>query len=90
MEEGVEDQEGVYLKSFFFSLIERVEGDITRIATLKKKLEDGSFHYAENGSQNDEYALSGTLETIDLLDSAVQILYINIRREDVSENDARI
>ena len=84
MEEVVEDQEGVYLKNFFFSLIERVEGDITRIATLKKKLGDGSFHYPENGSQNDECALSGTLETIDLLDSAVQILCINIRREDVS------
>ena len=62
----------------------------TRIATLKKKLEGGSFHYAENGSQNDECALSGTLETIDLLDSAVQILCINIRWEDVSENDAII
>ena len=61
-----------------------------RIATLEKKLEDGSFHYAENGSQTDECALSGTLGTIDLLDSAVQILCINIRREDVSENNVRI
>ena len=50
MDEGEEGQEGVCLKTFFFYLLERVEGDITRIATLEKKLEDGSFVYAETGS----------------------------------------
>ena len=90
MEEGEQDQEGVHLRNFFINVLERVERDITRIATLEKKLEDGSFHDTENVSQDDEFTVSGTLGTIDLLDSAVQIMCLNVRREDISENDARV